>query len=184
MTPTDDAQLPISDPCEQPEEHLEGLGARFLAGLEHTRHGRIDDAIELFRGILAVEPRLAEPRLELARIHLDTGRLTDAEAEAREALRLLEAGGQWIDELPEAVVKGLAHGLLAEILRQAADTDEVIFGPPERFHELTKEARVHFAKAAELDPEYQHASYHAFFMKLEVPDGGLSTTPPEPVGDA
>jgi tetratricopeptide (TPR) repeat protein len=171
--------LPSSDPTLQPEEHLAGLGARFLAGVRHVQQGRIDDAQEIFRAILAVEPRLAEPRLELSRIFLDSGRLPEAEAEAREALRLLEAGGQWLDELPEPAVLGIGHGLLAEILRQRADTDEVIFGPPERFHELTRQAREHFAKAATLDPENQHASYHAFFMKLELAGGPED---PEPAG--
>ena len=171
---------PVTDPTELPEAHLEGLGASFLGGIEQLRAGRIDQAIKTFRGILAVEPRLPEPRLELARILLDTGRLHEAEAEAKEALRLLEAGGQWIEELSEPIVLGLAHGLLAEVLRQVADSDEVIFGPPERFHALTNEARHHFAKAATLDPENQHASYHAFFMNLEIPDGGMSlAAPPE-----
>ncbi len=151
--------LPSSDPTLQPEEHLAGLGARFLAGVRHVQQGRIDDAQEIFRAILAVEPRLAEPRLELSRIFLDSGRLPEAEA--------------------EPAVLGIGHGLLAEILRQRADTDEVIFGPPERFHELTRQAREHFAKAATLDPENQHASYHAFFMKLELAGGPED---PEPAG--
>ncbi len=169
-----DPNLDPSDPTLGPESHLEGLGGRFLVGVQHVQQGRIDRATETFRGILAVEPRLAEPRMELARIFLDTGRLPEAEAEAREALRLLEAGGQWLDALPEPVVLGLAHGLLAEILRQRADSDEVFFGDPERFHSLTRQARAHFERAAELDPENQHASYHAFFMKLELTDDASS----------
>jgi tetratricopeptide (TPR) repeat protein len=168
----------VADPIEQPEPHLEGLDTLFLSGVEHFRQGRIDRATEAFRGVLAVEPRLAEPRMELARILLDTGRLHEAEAEAREALGVLEAGGQWLEALEEPVVLGLAHGLLAEILRQIADTDEVIFGEPERFHAITRQAREHFAKAATLDPENQHASYHAFFMKLELPEGDLSGSVP------
>jgi tetratricopeptide (TPR) repeat protein len=181
---SDDHDKPLGpDPIESPEAHLEGLGERFLRGVEHCRAGRVDKATACFRAVLAVEPRLPEPRLELARLLLDTGRLAEAEIEAREALQQLAAGGQWIDELPEAVVLGLAHGLLAEILRQVADTDEVIFGEPDHFHRVTREAREHFAKAAELDPENQHASYHAFFMKLEIPDGGVSAELSEPTGE-
>lgn len=176
----DDLPVPlVDDPIESPEAHLDGLGARFLGGIEYLRKGRIDDAIKVFGGILAVEPRLAEPRMELARIYLDTGRLPEAEAEAQEALRLLEAGAQWLEEIPEAVMLGLAHGLLAEIYRQIADSDEVIFGAPERFHAMTRQAREHFVKAATQDPENQHASYHAFFMKLELPDGSLSGPAPD-----
>ena len=158
------------DPIDQPESHLDGLGARFLAGVELYRRGDIDHAADAFRDVLAAEPRLAEPRLELARIYLDSGRLDEAEAQAREGLRILEAGGLWLEALEENVVLGLAHGLLAEVLRQIADTDEVIFGEPERFHEITHEARAHFAKAAATDPENQHAHYHAFFLNLELPD--------------
>ncbi len=154
------------DLIDRPEPHLKGLSERFLAALEELRQGRIDRADKALRAILAVEPRLAEPRLELARILLDTGRLDDAESQARQALEILEAGGQWTEELPGHVVLGLAHGLLAEILRQQADRDEVIFGEPARFHAITKEARGHFERAARMDADNQHASYHALFLGM------------------
>ena len=163
---TDSHEVQPSDLLEQPEEHLDGQSERFLAALEDLRMGRTDRAGETLRGILSVEPRLAEPRMELARILLDTGRLRDAEAEAREALGILEAGGQWTEELPEDVVLGLAHGLLAETLRQIADTDEVIFGDPAKFHAITLESRRLFERAAQLDADNQHASYHAFFLGI------------------
>jgi len=159
-----------ADTQAEPEAHLEGLGARFMAALELVRRGEIDDATGELNAILSVEPRLAEPRMELARVLLDSGRLDESEAQAREALRSLKAGGQWVEELPEPVVTGLAHGLLAEILRQIADTDAVIFGDPERFRAITKEARTHFEAAAHLDPDNQHASYHAFFIGLGQDD--------------
>lgn len=136
------------------------------------QRGESDRAAPILRSILAVEPRLAEPRMEIARILLDSGRLREALGEAEEALRLLEAGGQWLDDLPEPVVLGLVHGLLAEILRQLADSDEVVFGERKTFEQLVRRARRHFAKAAQLDPENHHASFHAFFLGVGQPAEG------------
>jgi tetratricopeptide (TPR) repeat protein len=165
------------DPIDRPEDHLDGLGDRFMRAMELLQKGDQDRAAEILRGILAVEPRLAEPHLEIARILLDGGQLREARAEAEEGLRLLEAKGQWLEDLPEPVLLGLAHGLLAEILRQIADTDEVVFGDPQVFRGLTRLARRHFAKAAALDPENHHASYHAFFLGVgqQEEDAGEGT---------
>jgi tetratricopeptide (TPR) repeat protein len=143
---------------------LEQLGARFLAALASRERGALDEAEDELRAIVRVEPRLAEPRLELARILLDTDRLDDAEDQAREALDALVAGGQWIDDLPEATVLAIAHATLAEILRRKADEDDVIFGDPDTFHRMVREAKEHFARAAELDPSEEYASYYAFFL--------------------
>ena len=55
---------------------------------------------------------------------------------------ILQAGGQWTDEIPENVMKAVAHGLLAEILRRRADEDDVIFGDPATcFMPLVTESR-------------------------------------------
>src|SRR5690606_14016770 len=126
--------------------------------------GDLDGAEDELRAILKVEPRLAEPHLELARVLLDTDRLSEAEAHAREGLQHLESGGQWTDEVPENVLLALGHALLAEVLRRRADEDDVIFGDPDEFRGLVEESRVHFARAAELDPSDEYASYHAFFL--------------------
>jgi len=131
---------------------LKYLEPKFLKALEDRQSGRVDAALEAFRDLLKVEPRLPEPRMELARILLEIGRLDDAEAEAREALRVLEAGGQWNDDLPEHVVRSLAWSLVGEILKERAATDDVVFGDPDRFKEIIAQSRAAFAKAAELDP--------------------------------
>ena len=148
------------------------LGPRFLQAIACMQRGENDRATQILRAILSVEPRLAEPRMEIARILLDGGQLREALGEAEEALRLLEAGGQWLEDLPEPVVLGLAHGLLAEILRQIADSDDVVFGDPKAFQALTRRSRRHFARAASLDPENHHASYHAFFMGVGQEEPG------------
>jgi tetratricopeptide (TPR) repeat protein len=165
----------MTDPDEDEKKKLDELGRRFLAALGHKDAGRTDEAEDALRAILRQEPRLAEPRLELARIQLDTDRLDEAEDHAREALDVLEKGGQWTDDVPEAVVTALAHATLAEILRRKADEDDVIFGDPAAFKALVDDAKAHFAKAAALDPSDEYASYYAVFM-------GEGDRPPELAG--
>jgi tetratricopeptide (TPR) repeat protein len=157
---------------------LEELGRRFLGALAHKEAGRLDRAEDELRAILRTEPRLPEPRMELARLLLDSDRLEDAEDQAREALEALEAGGAWTEELPEETVKSIAHATLAEVLRRRADEDDMIFGDPAAFRALVEEARSHFRKAADLDPSDATASYYAFHMALELPDGSLPGAPP------
>lgn len=147
------------------DEILEGLSERFQRGLQRVRQGDLDGAADLFQGVLRQEPRLAEPRMELARICLDTGQLEEAEEQAREAVRILEAGGQWVDDLHEDVLQSLAHGLLGEILRRRADSDEIVFGDPGRFKALMDEAGAAFRKAATLDPANAHAGYWGFGLR-------------------
>ena len=146
------------------EEHLETLGPRFMAALEERRQGRDDQALKLLQQILRAEPRLPEPHLEVGRIYLDMGRLDDARAETEEGLRLLDAGGHWVEEIPLEVLMSTAHGQLAEVLRQLADSDAVIFGDPQVFKALLARAKTHFAKARDLDPKNQHAGFYAFYM--------------------
>lgn len=164
----DDDDLPDGSEVEAQEQAaLDDLGPRFLAALAHKDAARFDEAEEALRAILEVEPRLAEPRMELARVLLDTDRLDDAEGHAREALDQLDRTGPWTDEIPEPVVRAVAHALLAEILRRRADEDDVIFGDPEAFHALVREAKEQFEAAAALDPSDAHSSYHAFFLGPE-----------------
>jgi tetratricopeptide (TPR) repeat protein len=131
---------------------LADLGRDFTRALELRGQGKTDEAAEILRRILSVEPRLAEPRMELGRIHLDAGRPADAEAEAKEAIAILERGGQWTEALPDHVVLSMAWSLLGAALQDQATADDVVFGQVERFTELIEQARVAFARAAELDP--------------------------------
>ncbi|TNE89099.1 MAG: hypothetical protein EP330_11715 [Deltaproteobacteria bacterium] len=163
----------MSTPDDREQQLLIELEPRFMKAIEAKDAGKLDLAEDELRGILRVEPRLAEPRMELARILLDTDRIEEAEEHAREALSQLEAGGQWTDELPENVVLGLSHALLAEVLRRRIEDDDVVFGSAERYQALLDESRKHFEEAARLDPSDEYASYHAFF--LGVPGKGADT---------
>jgi hypothetical protein len=168
----------MMDVDESDRARLEALSRRFMTALEQKDRGQLDLAEDGLRAILRTEPRLAEPRLELARILLDTDRLEEAEDHAREAVDVLEKGGQWTDDLPESVVQAIAHGTLAEILRRKADEDDVIFGDPEVFRAMVRESKEHFARAAELDPSEDYTSYHAFFMGL--PGATIDLGPADP----
>lgn len=159
------------------DPRLAALEPRFMSALARRDAGEIDAAEDELRSILRLEPRLAEPHLELSRILLDTDRLEDAEVHAREALRLVDAGAQWTDEIPENVLRALVHATLAEVLRRRADDDDVIFGDENAFRSLVQESRSHFARAAELDPRDEYASYHAFFLGMEG-KGTVEVGPP------
>ena len=151
------------DGIEREEDAIiSGLQARFFEALGARQRGDADGAAELLRGILRIEPRLAEPRLELANILLAAGQHDEAEENLREAIRVLETGGQWTDDLDEDVVLSLAYGTLGEVLRQKADSDAVVFGNPSAFEGLIREAKSAFAKAAALDPDNAHAGYWSF----------------------
>ena len=153
------------------EGHLDGLGQQFLAGIKAMQDGDVDAAAECFRRILKSEPRLAEPRIELARILMETAQLKEAEAEIREAIRILESGGQWIDELEPNQVLSVGYGILAEILRTLAQADEAVFGDPEVWRKLVDEAHAVFQKARELDPKNAHADYWAGGLDVDGGEG-------------
>ena len=144
------------------EAHLAPLATRFMQALERRRSGQIDRAADDLRAILRVEPRLGEPHMELASIHLSLEQPARAVEHAREAVRLLGSGARWNEDLPENVVRSLAHNLLGEALRMVADQDSVVFGDPEQWKALMEESRAEFKAAAALDPDNQHASWSAF----------------------
>ena len=145
-------------------DQLEKLGQDFLAALTLVQNGHVNAAFDAFTAILRTEPRLAEPRMELARLLLDTDRADEAEEHARQALDDLSNHGQWVEDLAENTVLAMAHALLAEALRRRIEEDDLIFGDPEQFKRTLKESQTHFAKAAELDPSDEYSSYHALFM--------------------
>lgn len=181
MPDTPDA--PAAMPTDAEAEALRALEGQFLEALARKDAGDIDRAEELLNGILQEEPRLPEPRMELARILLDTERIETAEEHARMAVDQLEAGGQWTDMLPENVVKSVAHALLAEILRRRLEDDAVIFGDPAAFKGLLSEAKVHFELARDLDPTDETSSFYAYFLGPEGHGGHKITAEESPDED-
>jgi len=141
---------------------IAGLQSRFQQALRAREAGDVDGAAELLRGVLSVEPRLAEPRLELSHILLNTQQIEEAEEQAREAVRILETGGQWTADITADALMSLAYTTLAEILRHRADSDEIVFGDPAQFETLHSESRTLFLKASALDSSNEHAAYWGF----------------------
>lgn len=174
-TPPADPALAV-DPTQADEAHLAALGQRFLGALALMRKGDVDGAADELRAVLRAEPRLAEPRLELARLLLETDQPEEAAEEALEAARILEGGGQWTEDVPEHVLQGMAWDLHGEALRRQADREEVIFGDPAQWRALVDQSRQSFQKAAALDPDNAHAAWWA---------GGTDAErlPPEAEGD-
>ena len=91
---------------DQERATLDELAKKFLQALHDKDNGRLDEAEDALRDILQTEPRLPEPHMELARILVDSDRLTDAETHAREALEKLEAR----DKLVKVDVGVSPHG--------------------------------------------------------------------------
>jgi tetratricopeptide (TPR) repeat protein len=170
------------------EAHLAPLNGRFLQAMTYRRNGHVDRAADSLRAILKIEPRLAEPHMELASIHLSLEQPERAVEHAREAVRLLEAGSRWNEDLPANVVLSLAHDLLGESIRRIADQDSVVFGDPDRWRELMAEAKAAFKTSANLDPENEHASWSAFGFAPESdvlqedPDAPVDVPPLDLVG--
>ena len=141
------------------EKEMASLQGRFLEAMNARQNNDVDAAAELLRGIIKVEPRLPEPHMELAHILICVGQLDEALTHAEEAVNALEMGGQWTDDLPENTMKSLAYGVLGEVYRLQADSDEVVFGEPEKWEDLVKRSKNAFQKAAALDENNAHA-YH------------------------
>lgn len=164
---------------DEEEARLRALAEEFMSALQLKRDGKLDAAEDALTAILKAEPRLPEPRMELARIFLDTDRVGLAEEHARLALSNLEAGGQWLDSVPQNTLLALAHALVAESLRRRLDEDDVIFGDADAFKAMLEEAKTHFATAGSLDPSDEYSSYHAYFLGPEGHGGTRAEATPD-----
>ncbi len=154
----------MDGPFDDEGDQLVALSNAFLAALQARESGQVDAAEAALRKIVAAEPRIAEPHLELARVLLDTDRIEEAEGHAREGLDRLADTGPWLEDVEPHQIQALAHALLAEILRRRIDDDDLVFGDPAVYRSTLAEARHHFEVAARLDPTDEHASWHAFFL--------------------
>lgn len=140
------------------------LEERWRLAMERREAGDDREARRLLREILHAEPRLAEPRLELALLDAEGGRLEDAAEHAELAVGILERGGQWVDDLESHQMSAFAYNLLGEIRYRQADAIATS-ADRERFDQLWNQAADAFATAYELDPENPDAKRNAAHVR-------------------
>lgn len=129
----------------------QALEESFLKAIEAMGAGRGDDAEALLRQVLAGDPRLPEPRLELAVLLYRRGALEEAEAQARMGVDQVERGWQWLENFEEGQLHAHALNVLGEIILASFGEDGAVASEsaPERW----REAERLFKRAVELDPD-------------------------------
>lgn len=140
---------------ETPYEYEE-LESLFLTAVDAMSKGDEKKAAQSFRQVLEKDPRLPEPRLELAVILYRQGDLGEAEQQIRFALEQIEHGWQWLDNFEPSQLHAHALILLGTILIEGLTqgTQDVV---GDRDVSAWVEAESAFKKALELDPENQDA---------------------------
>jgi len=152
---------PLSVDDQAPEAHLGSLEVAMARAFELMQEGKQAEASDLFRQILQVEPRLAEPRLELAHLAASNEEWEEDEAQARSAVQTLRAGGQWTLDLEADVLLAFAINLLGEILVRAIEGSDLIFHDRGQFNTVWNEAAALFREAQGLDPANEDARSNA-----------------------
>lgn len=132
--------------------------------LELRRRGKVEQAERILRHILETEPRLAEPRLEIAHIAIGRTDLDEAEGQLRVAIDVLRSHGQWTLDVDPDALMSYALNFLGEVLISVfedPDNDEF----DEGLFSIWNEAAGFFAEAAELDPQNEDAALNASRFK-------------------
>jgi len=160
-TESAESEAPSGVETDAPEAHLDSLQDVMAEAFELRGQGKIAEAVGLFRRILAAEPRLAEPRLELAHLAASGEDWEEAEAQARMAVQVLRSGGQWTLDLSAEELLAFAVNLLGEVLVRSIDSGDLIFRDRKRFNAIWNEAATLFAEAQALDPSNEDARGNA-----------------------
>ena len=85
-------------------EQLAGLEPKMMEAMAARAAGKDDIAKTIFEEILRGEPRLAEPRLELAHMAALVEDWDEAQTQARLAVDILRRGGQWTEDVEPRVL--------------------------------------------------------------------------------
>ena len=135
------------------------LEAAFLGAVEAMGQGDLESAETGFRTVLLGDPRLPEPRLELAVILYRRTELEEAEEQARLALDQLERGWHWLDNFEPSQLQSHGHNLLGEIILASAGGNEKESLPSaDVLDERWAEAEACFKRAVGLDPSNREAA--------------------------
>ncbi len=101
------AQLDVSEwaYARLRERHRTSGRVQQALGREYLQQGRTDQAIDAFQRALDADPTIPDLHLALARIHLDAGRVDDAEREIARELAIVPFGKDAL-ELKERIERG------------------------------------------------------------------------------
>ncbi len=150
---------------------IESLEHLFGQAVEAYTRGKEEEALKLFKQVLSLEPRIPEPRLEVAMILFRRGELEEAEAQAREALAYLEKGWRAVESLTDDQL--MAHGcnLVAEILKARTAREDVMHKDPHALRAMWEEAGRLVERAARLDPDNPDVMHNYYGFKRTSPPG-------------
>lgn len=155
------------------EAHLPALALRLSEALRLRADGKDPEAAPILHEILRADPRLAEPRLELAHIAASTEDWEEAEGHARLALQTLRLGGQWSEDVEPQVLLSFAANLLGEILFRSVEGGDLFLADQAAFARVWNEAAALFTEAASLDPDHADARSNAARVRpLPAPAAG------------
>jgi tetratricopeptide (TPR) repeat protein len=170
-----DEQNPVDPHAD--EAHLASLGQRFAKALQLREQGEVEAARRELRAVLQAEPRLAEPRLELAHMAALEENWEEAEAQARDALKTLLGGGQWTLDLHPAELRSFALNFLGEIIVRPLEEGDLFLQDRDAFQGRWNEAASLFAEAVRQDGTNEDARRNRSRYR-PLPTGG------GPVGEA
>lgn len=141
---------------------LDHLGEQLAQAVSLRNNGEVTAAEKVLRDILETEPRLAEPRLELAHIALSDNNLEEAENQARYAVELLRSYGPWTTVLTAHQLLSYALTLHGEVLSSVLDTSEDTLEDHDLLVARWDEIAALFAEAVKLDPKNEAAAGGAY----------------------
>jgi len=147
----------MSEMDERETATLVSLEPKMSKALLLRQSGKDLDAQLIFRQILADEPRLAEPRMELAHIAALQNDWEEAELQATEAIRILRAGGQWTSEVSPPALLSFAINLLGEVVVRPLEEGDLFLTDKPAFERRWNRASILFGEACKLDPENEDA---------------------------
>jgi tetratricopeptide (TPR) repeat protein len=143
------------------KDQLAELEPKMRMAMTAREQGNNGEARKLFESILQTEPRLAEPRLELAHMAAMAEDWEEAQTQARLAVDILERGGQWTEDIAPKALLGFALNLLGELIVRPLEEGDLFLTDRPQFNARWNEASEIFARCLEADPENVDARRNA-----------------------
>jgi len=166
--PTEETAGETQKLMEVDREQLSDLEPKMRMAMAARDQGNDGEARKLFDDILQEEPRLAEPRLELAHMAALVEDWEEAQGQARLAIDILKRGGQWTQDVEPKVLLGFALNLLGELMVRPLEEGDIFLTDRPRFDRSWNEASGLFALAIAADPDNGDARRNATrYRRLE-----------------